>query len=393
MANLKIAEVILRERRKKNQTQEELANALMVSPQAVSNWERGGYPDITLLPRIANYFKITVDELIGNDQATMDEDMIAFGDKFWSNQYTKAEKLKFAKEMYAKYPNNFELMYHLGDAIVKNMDSISENIGLLKEIHQKTMTECTDEEYRRASIHRMCFAATDDELEDMIGKSELNWSEAITIGELREERFVLQERFDEFKRERNATDLLIFMQYLGRYNMDYYSSNKAVYQRNFSEPERTIAWEMHKMRLLETFDAACTEENGVPQAWCGCYAESSLKAAGALIGCGKLDEGFDMLEKSLRLYERWNKISSDEKMTVGNSEIFGNVKINKDNAKHIVKIFFEDGYKVWTPYLWLFWQLPGDIYVAMTQWPWFDLVREDKRYIGFLDRAKAMAGL
>ncbi|MBR6768327.1 MAG: helix-turn-helix transcriptional regulator, partial [Clostridia bacterium] len=81
MAELKIAEVILRERRKLKLTQEELANALMVSPQAVSNWERGGYPDITLLPRIANYFKITVDELIGNDAVTMDEDMISFGNK------------------------------------------------------------------------------------------------------------------------------------------------------------------------------------------------------------------------------------------------------------------------------------------------------------------------
>ena len=64
---LKIPEVILKKRREKNLTQEELASALGVSPQAVSNWERGGYPDITLLPKIANFFEITVDELIGND--------------------------------------------------------------------------------------------------------------------------------------------------------------------------------------------------------------------------------------------------------------------------------------------------------------------------------------
>ncbi len=393
MANLKIAEVILRERRKRKLTQEELANALTVSPQAVSNWERGGYPDITLLPRIANYFKITVDELIGNDQATMDEDMTAFGDKFWSNQYSKAEKISLAKEMYVKYPNNFELMYHLGDAIVKNMDSISENIDLLKEIHQKTMTECTDEKYRRASIHRMCFVATDDELEDLIGKSEMNWAEAITIGELREERFVLQERFDKFRRERNATDLLIFMQYLGRYNMDYYSSNNAVYRQNFSEPEQTAAWEKHKIRLLETFDESCTEENGIPEAWCGCYAEFYLKASGALIACGKVEEGFTMLDKTFGLYERWIKIAPGKRMAVGNSAIFGNVTINKDDDKHIVKIHFEDGHKVWTPYLWLFWQLKGDIYAAMTQWPWFDAVREDKRYLDYLKRAESMANL
>ena len=78
MADLKIAEVILRERRKMKLTQEDLAAALMVSPQAVSNWERGGYPDIILLPRIANYFKITVDELIGNDEVTRQTDVELF---------------------------------------------------------------------------------------------------------------------------------------------------------------------------------------------------------------------------------------------------------------------------------------------------------------------------
>jgi transcriptional regulator with XRE-family HTH domain len=47
-------------------TQEELAGALGVSPQSVSNWERGDcYPDTELMPRIATYFDVTMDELFG----------------------------------------------------------------------------------------------------------------------------------------------------------------------------------------------------------------------------------------------------------------------------------------------------------------------------------------
>ena len=46
MIPLKIAEVILAERHKRNMTQEELAAALGVTAQSVSKWERGGYPDI-----------------------------------------------------------------------------------------------------------------------------------------------------------------------------------------------------------------------------------------------------------------------------------------------------------------------------------------------------------
>ena len=53
-------------RRRDGRTQEALAQALGVTSQAVSRWESGGsYPDMNLIPSIANYFDITIDELFG----------------------------------------------------------------------------------------------------------------------------------------------------------------------------------------------------------------------------------------------------------------------------------------------------------------------------------------
>jgi len=58
-----IANKIRTLRKNKNMTQEELAEVLLVSPQAVSKWETGqSVPDVELLPVIARYFGITMDE-------------------------------------------------------------------------------------------------------------------------------------------------------------------------------------------------------------------------------------------------------------------------------------------------------------------------------------------
>lgn len=52
-------------RKENGVTQEQLAGHLGVSPQAVSKWENGSYPDGDLLPKIADFFKVTIDYLYG----------------------------------------------------------------------------------------------------------------------------------------------------------------------------------------------------------------------------------------------------------------------------------------------------------------------------------------
>ena len=69
--NLNIGTNIKRLRLEKGLTQEQLAELLCVSTAAVSKWEsKNTYPDITLLFPLASIFGVTIDELMGYDEAT-----------------------------------------------------------------------------------------------------------------------------------------------------------------------------------------------------------------------------------------------------------------------------------------------------------------------------------
>lgn len=66
MEQLKIGEQITFLRKQKGLTQEQVAQALGVSNQAVSKWESAQCsPDIQLLPEIAQYFNVSIDRLMG----------------------------------------------------------------------------------------------------------------------------------------------------------------------------------------------------------------------------------------------------------------------------------------------------------------------------------------
>ena len=72
-------------RRRDGRTQEELAQVLDVTPQAVSRWEKNiCYPDMTLLPSIANHFGVSIDELFGyrNDRDGKVDEIIQRRDTF-----------------------------------------------------------------------------------------------------------------------------------------------------------------------------------------------------------------------------------------------------------------------------------------------------------------------
>ena len=107
-------------RLEKDMTQEELAECLGVTPQSVSKWERGEtYPDITLLPALANVFDTGIDFLMGMDKIRAAKALYDIHDQahraMGAGAFPEAEKIY--REALLIYPNKPEMLLGLSSVL------------------------------------------------------------------------------------------------------------------------------------------------------------------------------------------------------------------------------------------------------------------------------------
>lgn len=113
-------------RRRDKRTQESLAEALGVTPQAVSRWESGGsHPDMNLIPSIANYFGISIDELFGyHNQREQKIDALAARIQEMNRlnngvDHNITECITLARDALLEFPGNEKLMLTLASVLYK----------------------------------------------------------------------------------------------------------------------------------------------------------------------------------------------------------------------------------------------------------------------------------
>lgn len=118
--NVKIGTKIKALRKEQKVTQEDLAAAIGVTPQAISRWEgEGGYPDIELLPAIADFFAVSIDELIGYRKSEREEKLNRIHKELnrLSEVGTTDERIRFARESLIHFPGDEEIKSHLATCL------------------------------------------------------------------------------------------------------------------------------------------------------------------------------------------------------------------------------------------------------------------------------------
>ncbi len=372
MTELKLSEVILAQRKKRNMTQEELAADLGVTAQSVSNWERGGYPDITMLPGIANYFGITVDELIGNDAVSREEDIAKFFRLIREElpNDDMAERLRLGKEYVRKYPKNYDIAHELCWIINWSDDEVRrENLPLLREQCRKIMDGCTLQTYRESAVRLMCTLGTDEDWEEWSKLCAENYE--TYRGEVLEERLLEQERYAECVLRKGANKLELFCHLM--------ASNCG----NWHDPKRTLAWCEYRIGLMKSFG-----ENGeIPPAWHGWYGLNLTYMADHLFRAGRNEEGYAALEEAYDTFAAWSEIPDGEALDVGHDWMFHGVKVLKGKWTYQLPGNSEE----YSSYMNLFAGHGDFLYTAMTMprnWNGFDKVRTEAQYLAMLEKAE-----
>ena len=116
MKEINITNVLVKKRKEKGITQDELANYIGVSKASVSKWETGqSYPDITFLPMPASYFDISIDDLMDYKPQMTKEDIRKLYRKLSSDFTAKPFDSNSARSSTSPAPSTSRVSINVSD--------------------------------------------------------------------------------------------------------------------------------------------------------------------------------------------------------------------------------------------------------------------------------------
>ncbi len=359
--NLPIANVIRRLRRERCVTQEELAAVLGVTYQSVSRWENGqAYPDMEMIPKIANYFGISTDVLFGMDQATREEKRMSHYEKINAVSDDPEALYKACRAAYEEFPDEFWLAIALCRCYVDHkVRPLEEHMDEVRKICRKIIETCPEEDCRIEAFWMIVRAEDDDKVEhwlDMVP----TWKSCREV--LLEERYDYRDEVEKcnFQRQQNFCSILEYLFYncIGRRD-----------EKRYKNPEAGAKGYRMVLDMIDTMRDTSTDID----AWLGMRAFFGMRLAAGCFGAGWKEEGYAALEKAVGLYVEFAELPDDTNLSY-NCSVLDLLTVNKlrdiEYGMH-GRTIRREAYRILT---------------EPSGWEWFNGVRGEERYKAQVER-------
>ena len=151
--NIQFGPTLRRLRKENSLTQEQLAARLNVSFQTISNWERDeSWPDLSMLPVLADFFGVTIDALLAADKAGGERRVQDILDAYDAHKPdTSKEHMPVLKAALADYPTDYRLWVRYMEARLYNTHGLEEFKAVAAEIraiYENIDAHCTNDRIR-----------------------------------------------------------------------------------------------------------------------------------------------------------------------------------------------------------------------------------------------------
>ncbi len=394
---LNIGENIRKHRREADLTQEQLAEKLGVSFQAISRWENGTtYPDMELLPAIADFFGISVDRLIGcsedEKEKAAEQALHDLAVATYENPIDKEKIISIIRDIRRNHLDSSQMWRFWMDTKLW----VFHNPDILPEVRltaEALLEKSTNQGTRETAIQYMTRIEDDEHIDAFIKKyaSDLDISSASLLLN----RYMYRGEHDKLRPAMQWNFFLHLDKLIG--NSDPWRDRGKPLNLDECRYMNELNIELlHRINQATPDEAhPITADGGIdfwaePRLWMG------FRQAAFLASSGETKKAFIYLEDTVSLLEKFLSITDpteikcsspwlDEVVWTAQEEWCKPNLLPEEPFERCIWLHHEG-----TCYMFY----PSWFYDILTSnqnwWQWFDPIRDDERYKKYIDRVSAL---
>jgi len=301
---LKIAENLKKYRLENNMTQEQLAEKLGVSFQAVSRWEnRVTYPDIEMLPSLSELFGVSLEQLMGVTK----EERAEASDAYYAqlNRITDhEERLKLLYEIHREYPHDDTILWNL----CGETDDLEEKRNFTDELIRRAQDNENTQVYANRAIQWMINAEDEDKLQPFLRK---HTAPMELCTEIRlEDRYQMRKEWDRYELTKQENLRKSLINAFGRMVRNY---------PPVTDVHNSLWASQTKLAIIDLLTGTAgthpVSGDGVPDLWFEERFRAGIRLSCQLASAGEAEKALDALEDLTGLFVSFWSLPDDTKLT------------------------------------------------------------------------------